>query len=133
MKKSIAFPVMILAVTIFGVASYSQNAKAPAATSHQTAAAPPASTPPSPAKTATEDIALTEAEKAAIDLNQEKVQNLDLKSQLIERQIQDARKQLSDETAALSAKFAKAHGIDLEHYQLVPGQDVFRPVAAKSK
>ena len=75
-------------------------------------------------------VLLTHEEGLEIELNSEKMNNLNLQAERIERQISEARKGLSQDRDDLTAKFAKAHGLDPAKYRLDPQAKAFLPVPA---
>jgi len=116
--------ILLLAIES-SVMLFAQGSPAPAAT-------PPAKTKPTdpPAK-----IALTDEEGKDLEISLLKAQNLDLQIEKVQNQILSERRKLSEETVALSDKFAKAHNVDLKAYRLDPQQKAFvkipPPTAAK--
>jgi hypothetical protein len=124
--------VVIFCLAVMGASMPGQTAK-PALPANPPAgkAAPAARPVPSAPEAKPADVPLTDPEKTAMELNQQKVENLQLRIQLLQQQIGQQQKQLADETAALTDKFAKAHGLDPAKYQFIPGSGVFRPITAK--
>ena len=102
---------------------------------------PTAPTPPGlPGMTAAAsvDIPLTPDEATAYELNQTKIEKLDLQVQVLQQQIYTQRKQLTDQTADLTIKFAEDHKIDATKYHLDRQKAAFvanapPPPAAPSK
>lgn len=73
-------------------------------------------------------VALTKEEKTEYDLNQAKIDNLNLRVQLIQSQISQQQQQLTQESRMLVERFAKAHALDPEKWFLDANKGEFRAV-----
>jgi hypothetical protein len=73
-------------------------------------------------------ILLTAQESKDLEFNQLQIENLNYKVEDLRKQIMSVKQNLDNETAELTAKFAKAHNLDLTKYRLDPQAKAFIPV-----
>ena len=78
-------------------------------------------------------IPLTEPEKKDLEINQLEIQNLDMKIDQLRNQIMTAKAKLAQDTANLTAQFAKTHSVDMTKFRLDVASQAFVPIDEKAK